>query len=436
MKTSIKEPCFILLGCLFFFTSISFLSSNIETLKSYDFLADVKKDSTTKTQDKTAIKKQSTTQKNGSKNNSKNISETTLNNQLEHFYTCLDSIKLKKKKIRIAHFGDSMIEGDLITSTLRKLFQQEFGGSGVGFINAAPFNASFRQTIAQDFSKNLECYSVKDKQSNYLIGLSGYTSVSEGNTWITLKSINSGDNSKLFYGKQQSETPINIEIDSIKTKLIANTSLQSYTQKLKNNETKINLQSNIAFPLFGLSVESDTGVIIDNFSFRGSSGTLFKELNADLLKQFQANLEYDLIILQFGINVAGSKTTDYSWYERNMLSNINFLKNAFPNTSFLIIGCGDRAVKYNGKYATSKGIAPLIESQKKLANTTQCGFLNFYKTMGGENSMVKWVTGDTCFANKDYTHFNHRGAEKAGKLIYNEILKDYKNWKTSYEVIY
>jgi hypothetical protein len=32
----------------------------------------------------------------------------------------------KKRKIRIAYFGDSMIEGDLLTQTLRKLMQKEF----------------------------------------------------------------------------------------------------------------------------------------------------------------------------------------------------------------------------------------------------------------------------------------------------------------------
>ena len=51
-----------------------------------------------------------------------------------------------KGKIRIAYFGDSMIEGDLITQTLRKLLQQEFGGQGVGFLPMHSNVAQFRQT--------------------------------------------------------------------------------------------------------------------------------------------------------------------------------------------------------------------------------------------------------------------------------------------------
>ncbi len=431
MNSTIKEPCYILLGCICFFTSLSFLSSNSEPLKKYDFLADVKLDTLNKQEVNKDLVKKTIAEKQSSKNKT-----VTDKNELEHFYVCLDSLKTKKKKIRIAHFGDSMIEGDLITSTLRSLFQENFGGSGVGFINAAPFNASFRQSIHQDFSKNLESISVKDKQSNYQIGLSGFTAVSDGNTWVSLKQVKTGDNLKLFYGKHKTESSFVIEIDTLKNDILINKELQAYSYKLTNHEVKINCSSSSSFPIYGLSVESDTGIIIDNFSFRGSSGTLFKELNADLLKQFQEYLQYDLIILHYGVNVAGAKTTDYSWYERNMLTNINFLKTAFPNTSFLIIGCGDRAVKYNGQYATSKGIEPLIETQKKLAQKTHCGFLNFYEAMGGKNSMVKWVTGDTCFANKDYTHFNHKGAEKAGKILYNEILNDYKNWKKENEIIY
>jgi hypothetical protein len=59
------------------------------------------------------------------------------------------SIKTTKKgKIRIAYFGDSMIEGDLLTQTLRKLLQKEFGGYGVGFLPIHSKVAGFRQTAS------------------------------------------------------------------------------------------------------------------------------------------------------------------------------------------------------------------------------------------------------------------------------------------------
>ena len=48
--------------------------------------------------------------------------------------------------------------------------------------------------------------------------------------------------------------------------------------------------------------------------------------------------------------------------------------------------------------------------------------------MGGSGSMVKWVEGDTTFANKDYTHFNYKGAHKVGKLLYSKLMCQYSDY--------
>ena len=432
MKNSIKEPCYILVGCLCFFTSLSFFSSTYEGFKQFDFLADVKKES----RGDSAIVDAHLAEYSVDKKLKKKLAIHETDTHLEYFFTCLDSLKKTKKKIRIAHFGDSMLEGDLITSTLRENFQKEFGGSGVGFLVPSPYNASFRQTITHDFSNNIETINLKDKSPEFDIGISGYTSITNGNSWITLKSKSNNEILKVYYGKGKSEGNLALEVNSLKANAVSSSALNEYAQTIDSTGVLVNFSSSSSVPIYGLSLESDSGIMVDNFSFRGSSGTLFKDQNKELLKQFQHYLNYDLIILQYGINVASAKTTDYSWYERTMLANIKFLKEAFPNTSFLIIGCSDRAVKSKGVYATSKGIEPLIETQKRLAQQTGSGFLNFYEAMGGNGSMIKWVNGDTCFANKDFTHFNHKGAEKAGNIIYASIMKQYQNWKKEHETIY
>lgn len=432
MKSYIKEPCYILIGCISFFTSLSFFSSTYTGLKQYDFLADVKQD---KHPDKLETPPVLVAEK-GKAHPKKSKKVSKESSPLEPFFAGLDSLKTAKKKIRIAHFGDSMIEGDLITSTLREEFQKEFGGSGVGFVLASPLNASFRQSISQEFSDNWETVNIKDHQKAYDIGLSGYTSVTKGNSWIRFSSKNTTELLKVYYGNSTSDSSLSVEVNSVKNNLPTTKLFNEFSRLVNATDVSIRFTSAASVPVYGLSLESDSGVIMDNFSFRGSSGTYFKEYNKALLMQFQEHLRYDLIILQYGINAANNKTTDYSWYKRQMLANINYVKEAFPGTPILMIGCSDRAVKTNGTYATSKGIEPLIETQKELAQQTGSGFLNFYELMGGKGSMEKWVTGDTCFANKDYTHFNHKGAAKAGKLIYQSIIADYKNRNTTHEITY
>ena len=53
---------------------------------------------------------------------------------LNSFFCKLDTLKKSQSPLRIVYFGDSQIEGDRITSTIRKQFQQKFGGAGIGLI--------------------------------------------------------------------------------------------------------------------------------------------------------------------------------------------------------------------------------------------------------------------------------------------------------------
>jgi hypothetical protein len=48
--------------------------------------------------------------------------------------------------------------------------------------------------------------------------------------------------------------------------------------------------------------------------------------------------------------------------------------------------------------------------------------------------MVKWVEGDTVFANKDYTHPNRRGGEKIAKLLYGRLMEQY-GWYNEMKII-
>lgn len=43
--------------------------------------------------------------------------------------------------------------------------------------------------------------------------------------------------------------------------------------------------------------------------------------------------------------------------------------------------------------------------------------------------MIKWVDETPAKANKDYTHFNQRGAKAIGNLLYGQLNKGYEEYK-------
>ena len=79
---------------------------------------------------------------------------------LDNFLAALRQTKADGSPVRIAYFGDSMIEGDLITSDLRNSLQVAFGGSGVGYVPIHTVAADFRETIHETASANWQEYNL------------------------------------------------------------------------------------------------------------------------------------------------------------------------------------------------------------------------------------------------------------------------------------
>ena len=80
---------------------------------------------------------------------------------MDHFYEMLGKSRELARPVRIAYFGDSFIEGDILTDQLRADLQSEFGGEGVGFIDMASPTAGFRQSV-RAYSKGWYAHSITD----------------------------------------------------------------------------------------------------------------------------------------------------------------------------------------------------------------------------------------------------------------------------------
>jgi len=107
---------------------------------------------------------------------------------------------------------------------------------------------------------------------------------------------------------------------------------------------------------------------------------------------------------------------------------ISKFKKSFPESDIIIVGTADRAFRYNGKYKSPVGIDSLIKIQAALAFDNGTCFYNQFATMGGLNTMVKWVDESPTLANKDYIHPNSQGSEILATHFYNAILNDYNKY--------
>lgn len=135
---------------------------------------------------------------------------------------------------------------------------------------------------------------------------------------------------------------------------------------------------------------------------------------------------YDLIVLQYGLNVASPKTKDYSGYTRQLARSIRLLRQAFPRASILVVGVGDRDERNEqGELRTMGGVKELVLYQRRMAADEHVAFWNLYEAMGGEGSIARMQRRRQ--ANLDYTHINAAGGRVLARLLFEALMNGKEN---------
>jgi len=348
--------------------------------------------------------------------------------QLKYFFEALD--RSSSEKVRIAHYGDSIIWGDVITENLRNDFQNKFGGHGIGFVSACTDDLSARKTIFHEFSDDWEWGSVFTKnREKFPIGIAGTVGKASSNSTLsyTTKMVSPAASSfsefTIFYSNANSNSSINYKTNggkknraSLSSGSNLNETKLDFGKEIKDIELELNDCDGAFF--YGVTLDSGNGIYVDNFPFRGNSGVSLRDLDDKLLPGFADNLNYKLFILQFGVNVAASGNVKYQWYERMMLKIIKKIKKHFPESSILFISPGDLGQKHGRTMQTHPEIKRFIEVQEKIAKKGNVAFWNMFEAMGGENSISNWVEAKPPLAFKDYCHLTWEGGEIiSSKLI-------------------
>jgi lysophospholipase L1-like esterase len=173
--------------------------------------------------------------------------------------------------------------------------------------------------------------------------------------------------------------------------------------------------------IYGISLETKEGVIVDNIPMRGCSGTIFTKMDSTQLSHFYQETNTRLIILQFGGNMipqTQSRST-INGYVNNLRQQVRYIQSCAPQASILFIGPSDMSTRIEGQLRTYPMVPYLDQQLKKMAAEEQIAYWSMYNAMGGYNSMVKWR--EQGLAGSDYVHFTRAGANNIGKKLYNWI---------------
>ncbi len=356
---------------------------------------------------------------------------------------------------RIIHYGDSQLEGDRISAYVRNRLQSLYGGSGPGFI---PIKQEYQQLSAVVIpSDNWQRYAAFDpskpqfENKNYgaFLSVSRFTEVTnpvEDSLDITHReptkaSITISPSAKLYsklrnfnsiglhYGNAQETVKIKIYNSGALIKegvLNADGNYHNYKIQLPSTpeNLQIELEGKISPDFYGLTLDQDIGISLDNVAMRGSSGTVFANLNSESFAQMYQQLQPKVLIFQFGGNTVpylkdSLAVKEYASYLKN---HINWVRRKAPDASLIFIGPSDMTTTVNGELK-SYALLPYLDAElKRSCLESNIAYWSLFNAMGGENAMPFWV--DQGLAGSDYTHFTPEGTKIIAELFFTSLHMD------------
>ncbi|WP_315014816.1 lipase [Capnocytophaga leadbetteri] len=367
----------------------------------------------------------------------------------------IDYIKRLKNKLRqgvcqIVHYGDSQIEGDRITGYVRNRLQLAFNGGGPGFF---PIKVVYNQnSIDITTSGNWVRYAFFDRKQRRKVGhdmyglfatYSRFTSYAKDTTGLPVSkatfTIKPSAKSYarlqhytkfgLHYGNAMGKVKIKVYENGniIKTdSLISDGKYHNYKLNFATTpkELKIELEARVSPDFYGVTLDADTGVRMDNVAMRGEAGRIFTRMNYENYRQMSVDRQPDLFIFQYGGNTIPYMKTDLQLkeYVEGLIFNMKWVKRANPNAMFMLLGPGDMTTSRNGQRLTYPFLPKLNDLMKEECMKNDVAYFSMYEAMGGENSMISWVKQG--MAASDYVHFSPKGTKLISEVFYQCLHND------------
>lgn len=362
---------------------------------------------------------------------------SAINRGLEYFYRKLDSAQVMNRPVRIAYFGDSFVEGDMLTEDLRALFQDKFGGRGVGYVPANQLVAGLRGSVIAKSGGWTRRSVIDPGHHDARMGLDGMMFVSNSSQpWLELnarkdmaeKHQDGGDLGCILYRPNEgiTLTPyINGQPVEVVSKLDGNAvSVQYIEGDMSVEKWVVNTNGHGPVVVYGSTMESKHGVCLDNLALRNTTGMHLLDIKDEMYEDFLKARNYDLIILGYGLNIVSKKPgRDYSIFMRNTEKVIRTMARYSPGTTFLIVSIGDRAHKTMNGMESYPSMDEYVEEQRKMAQRLGICFWDMKKTMVSMGGIAEMVHHNPPLAVKDYTHINFDGGKLLAKRLFDDLME-------------
>ena len=356
----------------------------------------------------------------------------------DNFFAEAENATKEHRVVRIVHYGDSQIEGDRISCRLRERMQSEFGGGGPGMlplkqpIPSISVNQSIKgNTIGQSTYGGKPMVRTKGDYGPMLRSwrVDGTVTVSiEASKQRTApERVKKFSRIRLICCNRPG--PTTISLNGSNNRQSHDSGIQMFEWSLDSATSTVQLTVQGHSDIYGIMVDDGFGVAVDNISMRGVSGNQFTMVDSTKLDKSFKMMDVGRIVMQVGGNTVpylnSEKAIDH--YCKQIGRQMDYLHHVCPQATILFVGPSDMSTKIDGELATYPLLPSLVCRLRETANAHDVAFWSIFDVMGGKNSMIEWL--ELGLAERDYIHFNQKGAAIVGDSLCNALQRMYDIYK-------
>lgn len=368
---------------------------------------------------------------------------------LSAFYAALAATANKKPHAitRIAHYGDSAVAADGVTSAARRLFQTRFGDAGHGFMLTARGDMHYihRDIRARAGGEWELMHIVRGPLRRGWYGYGGVQYRGKGGASATFETPDdtpvgrSASRFEVFFQKTRGGGDIRVSIDgdvagTIDTRADnQDDGWQTFEAPDGPHAFSLRVGGRGMVTMYGVALERDVpGVVYDSLGLVGARAQ--RLLNADAT-HFRRQIEHrapHLLVLAFGGNESGDPYLNPDAYKQELRTILRNLRGNDRSMSCLMFAPLDQGEKNErGTVETVEILPRIIEAQAEVARSEGCAFYNAWQAMGGEGSMWRWYKHRPRWATSDFRHATPEGYDVMGEMFYKALLKGFAEYLAS-----
>ncbi len=341
------------------------------------------------------------------------------------------------ERVRVSHYGDSPITGDLITRTLRRGLQERFGDGGAGFVLfGRPWPWYARDGVRQ-VARGWRATPLFLGRGDGLVGFGGASFDTAGEAVSRFGTDGRVAAFDVAYLAQPGGGLLELELDGVPLPPIDTSAAEAHPAlhrvRVAAGPHVLAARAVGSVRAYGVSLESDQiGVVYDALGLNGAFIGLFAHQMdrahwAAVLQQMHPHL----VVLNFGANESQFETWPMDRYEADTREVVARLRAALPDVAILFLAPMDRAVRGPDGLVTRRTIPRLVDAQRRLAAETGCAFFDTYAAMGGEGTAARWYAARPRLMSGDLTHPTVAGSEVVGGRVRDALLRAYDHWRVA-----